>query len=383
MEKMTPTDGDSNQPQDGIKKTNPEPVAVNSVLSFGDWLKSLRSEKKISLEEIAAVTKVHINQLKALEGGERSKLPAPAFVRGFLVSYSRHLGIDENEVLRRYKLSYESLTPLADILMPTHQKNAVSQTAPKIRIVTSPHIQNNLGGKSKENREEPFLSTQKIVFAGVALLGLTVLGFLVATGRKSQRANPPNGVVTAPVQTANPETTAQVPSPVPMAEIPAAAAPKPVLPGIPATEISQASGSSLPQAPTARKFQGEIRAIEQTWIGIRSDDESSRGMILRAGSTQPFDADRKADLSLSDAGSVEIKWNGVWYGPPGSRGDVMTLSLPKDVETLKPRQAPPKILPKAAVIPPAQVNSPVTPAEEGVTPTAPAGAQAIPPQGTE
>lgn len=52
-------------------KNSPE----SGSLSFGRWLREERLRKNVSLEEIAAVTKVHISQLKHLEEDERDKLP--------------------------------------------------------------------------------------------------------------------------------------------------------------------------------------------------------------------------------------------------------------------------------------------------------------------
>lgn len=382
---------DNKTPQDESKsaqKSPKDPGSPNDV-TFGSWLKDLRSQKKISLEEIAAVTKVHISQLKALEENDRTKLPAPAFVRGFLVSYSRHLGIDENEVLLKYKASFESLTPLADILMPTHQKSAASQTAPKVRIVTSPHIQNSPAAKTEELSQKPSISPKALgfIFVGIAVFGLLI--FLLVTGRKNkaQVAKPEDtvAVIEQNSQGAS-EVVSSGAAPVTPVEVKPAlpqASQAAVLPGTPTTSTAQTGSSPLPSPPVPRKFQGEIRAVEQTWISIRSDDEPSRGMILKAGSTQPFEANRKADLSLSDAGSVEIKWNGIWYASPGSRGDVMTLSFPRDIENLKVRQGPPKVAPR-----PKPVESPATPAgavnETNATSTPPAGeTQEIAPQGSE
>jgi cytoskeletal protein RodZ len=71
---------------DNLEKASEE---VQKPLTFGAWLKDQRVSKKVSLEEIAAVTKIHIGQLRSLEEGWEGSAPAPAFVRGFIVSYAK------------------------------------------------------------------------------------------------------------------------------------------------------------------------------------------------------------------------------------------------------------------------------------------------------
>jgi cytoskeleton protein RodZ len=61
---------------------------------FGEELRRERLVREVPLEEISAATKISLRMLKALEDSDLSRLPAPAFTRGFIRSYSLHLGID-------------------------------------------------------------------------------------------------------------------------------------------------------------------------------------------------------------------------------------------------------------------------------------------------
>ena len=67
-------------------------------------------------------TPISTNNLRALEEERFEELPGKAFVRGYLKSYARHVGLDVADVLLRY----ENL--LAD--SPKKAENATDQ-APK------------------------------------------------------------------------------------------------------------------------------------------------------------------------------------------------------------------------------------------------------------
>jgi len=69
----------------------------------GEILRRTREARQISLEEIAKKTKISLRFLRAIEKGEDRILPADVFVRGFLRSYARILGLDSEEIVEQYK----------------------------------------------------------------------------------------------------------------------------------------------------------------------------------------------------------------------------------------------------------------------------------------
>lgn len=68
---------------------------------FGSYLRSERELRQIPLGEMAAVTKIPVRTLERLERGDWDTLPPRIFVRGFVRSYGRHLGI-EGETTSRF-----------------------------------------------------------------------------------------------------------------------------------------------------------------------------------------------------------------------------------------------------------------------------------------
>ena len=71
-------------------------------LTLGEKLKKLRQQYRMSYAEIAKATRIQAKYLEYLENGEYEKLPAEVYVRGFLKSYARHLGLDDDAFLKLY-----------------------------------------------------------------------------------------------------------------------------------------------------------------------------------------------------------------------------------------------------------------------------------------
>jgi cytoskeletal protein RodZ len=71
--------------------------------SIGRYLKTEREVRQISLEELAQTTRIPLRHLASLEDDRLEKLPGDVFVRGFLKSYAKAVGLTIDEVLRRYE----------------------------------------------------------------------------------------------------------------------------------------------------------------------------------------------------------------------------------------------------------------------------------------
>ncbi|HKA90778.1 MAG TPA: helix-turn-helix domain-containing protein [Haliangiales bacterium] len=69
---------------------------------FGSRLKTQRESRALSIVDVAKTTKIPEHQILKLEHGRFDDLPAEVFVRGFLKSYCRAVGLDVDETLRAY-----------------------------------------------------------------------------------------------------------------------------------------------------------------------------------------------------------------------------------------------------------------------------------------
>jgi cytoskeletal protein RodZ len=73
--------------------------------TVGTFLRQLREAKSLSIEEISRTTRMPATSVERIEADRFDELPGEVFVRGFLKSYARALGVPAEEVLARYTAS--------------------------------------------------------------------------------------------------------------------------------------------------------------------------------------------------------------------------------------------------------------------------------------
>ncbi len=109
--------------------------------NFCDYLVSARKQRSMTIHEIAGVTRIPVRSLERLESGLFEELPADVFVRGFLRSYARCVGLDAEDTIRRYT---SCGMPAAPVASPMADQLASSMATlhegghPSVRQVTAP-----------------------------------------------------------------------------------------------------------------------------------------------------------------------------------------------------------------------------------------------------
>ena len=66
--------------------------------TVGERLKAAREAQGISLEEVAARTRIPTRHLESIEASDWGKLPAPTYSIGFAKSYATAIGLDRTEI---------------------------------------------------------------------------------------------------------------------------------------------------------------------------------------------------------------------------------------------------------------------------------------------
>jgi cytoskeletal protein RodZ len=69
---------------------------------FGNCLRRAREEKSLTIGDVSASTKVPRSAIELLESGSLNGLPAHVFVRGFIRSYAKAVGIADAQPLGLY-----------------------------------------------------------------------------------------------------------------------------------------------------------------------------------------------------------------------------------------------------------------------------------------
>jgi hypothetical protein len=97
----------SQQPvrQEGV---SPAPPFIGEFT--GPVIKVLREQKELNIRDIADMTKVNARYLEFIEDENFKKLPARAYVRGFLMLYAKALGYDPERMAGDYLKRYDEAT---------------------------------------------------------------------------------------------------------------------------------------------------------------------------------------------------------------------------------------------------------------------------------
>jgi cytoskeleton protein RodZ len=286
--------------------------------SIGERLKREREERGISLEEISAHTKIGVRLLKSIEADQFQQLPGGIFNKSFVRQYARCVGLEEEPIVRDYL-----------------QGGAFRETPlpSRARLAPPPAVP----------------GYPRIILSAIGL-GILIAGILFAIHRFSGGgiAQKPPGAAAgasensgrtaaAPVageSQPNPATAAGVPgavSPSPSAENPAATPPAAALPqNVPAAAANGAH-ELTPSEAAPQELLLQIAAREPVWLLIEADGEKMWQGTLQPHETRQAKAAESIQLTVGDAGGVDLMLNGKSLPPLGRSGEVKRLTItPKD-----------------------------------------------------
>jgi cytoskeletal protein RodZ len=138
-----------------------EELAQSDVPSVGERLRAARDEKGLSLEEIAAQTRIPRRHLEAIESADWERLPAPTYTIGFARSYASVVGLDRTEIadqLRSEMGGQRPATTAAEVFEPADP----ARTMPKglvigaiIAVIALVFLMSWLSRRSLDQPEEP------------------------------------------------------------------------------------------------------------------------------------------------------------------------------------------------------------------------------------
>jgi transcriptional regulator with XRE-family HTH domain len=97
---------------------------------FGVRLRQERERRKISLDSIAATTKVNVALFEGLERGDVSRWPSGIFRRSFVRAYASAIGLDPDAVVREFLETFPDPEPQPVETAITEPKR---EPAPEVR----------------------------------------------------------------------------------------------------------------------------------------------------------------------------------------------------------------------------------------------------------
>ena len=104
-----------------------EESAINQAAQeLGALLKAKRTEKNIAIGEVAERLKFSAKQIESLESGDYKGLPEPIFVKGFIKTYARFLGLDADQIVALLNEAFPSQVTAVTSAPTTESQNGLN-----------------------------------------------------------------------------------------------------------------------------------------------------------------------------------------------------------------------------------------------------------------
>jgi len=243
-------------------------------VEIGSLLRQAREQRGLSLTDAEEQTKIRRKYLEALENENFSILPGQVYVRGFLKTYARFLGIAAEDILARYDEAFVEAVS--------------SEDNPED---TQPEVKTGLLGHSW------------VMVAVVTVALMLVLGASLLRGGHDQdtpggqlagqdnRQEPDGGVRTGDAPDSDPQNGAEQPEPLP---------------------------------PTTVGLDLSLDVQERDcWMQVVVDGNHAFEGYVQAGNSKSFQGERTIRIWLGNAGAVHVRLNGENLGYLGEVGQVV------------------------------------------------------------
>lgn len=262
------------------------------LMQIGTYLREVREESMLSLEDVAARTLIQARLLRAIEAGKLNQLPEPVYIQGFIKRYAEALGLDGSE--------------FADAF-PTFQSH---DRPVQVSWKDSPAAQ---------------LRPLHLYFAYVALIMASVSLLSHLINRSAPLANPVAS--TAPssqqVQTAPQAASKAMSSPTGIN--PNSAKSSTLMPTV------TASPSPLSRPSDADKpVRVAIKLVAQSWLEVEVDGQVKTAEVLQEGTERSWTANNQVRVRAGNAGGVLVAYNNGQARRMGAPGAVEEQTFTAD-----------------------------------------------------
>ncbi len=270
---------------------------------MGAYLRAARTEQRVSLERAAESTKIKADFLMRMESDEFDFI-APAYARGFLRTYARFLGLEEEPFLEEFDSRFGA------------------KPVDTVQIVAADRA------KTKKIREHsPFSRwTILLVIAAGVLLLLALIGIFAPKPSRDRDRGP------AVAQTPTAEETR--------------------------TPDKGKKKKDPNRSPEDERFDsffadGIDLVVEATtapcWVDIEADGEQVFAETLEAGQAESFKADEEMVIVLGAPSNVQVTLNDEIYEDLNTPdAGALSFTLPDDFGTVLPFPSPTPTVPGAS-----------------------------------
>ncbi len=263
-------------------------------LSPGAYLKSIRLENGISLEAVSGATKIGIDHLLHIEMDYHEKLPAEVFVKGFLRAYAKAIGLDDDEVIRRYLF---------------HIQNFQGATGVRLKMM-----------KPRQRIWLWVLMAFGVLICSAAwsVFGTSILNPESEKVGKENRSIGRDGTTEqANVVLSTVQTDGLI---------------KDMLTIHLTAHIEMAPKKAFSQAIT-KPLLLRIVTVQETWIKVTVDEQNTKRYSLNPGDRMEFEASPGFQLIIGNAEGVQLTLNNKPVSIIGKAGQVVNIQYPYPGQT--------------------------------------------------
>lgn len=325
--------------------------------NLGSYLRHEREKRGITVEQVASATKINVKLLHALESDHYIELPAMPFVRGFVSSYARFIGLDPKDVA----IQFEEFLHTKSRERPANDSGHIGYAFEKKdterskmglwiamtsigvmgalgilvvqpilkskRQTTVQQLKEKNSQQAKKSESTTNAATSQLDFVGPP--APSVAHVAVAP---SPAVTPGSSPVASPQ--ASPQTVAQV-SPAPSPSVSPAASPSPSPSATTAaTEdpFKVSKGDSL--KPEQVKHKVVLQALADVWIRFKIDNFEATKFILLTEKYLVLKGEREIAFQVSNPKAVKVKYqNGAYsvgntLANKGVVNETVTFSYP-------------------------------------------------------
>jgi|GEM_PF-1162706 len=284
---------------------------------IGNILREARERQNQSIQNAVEATKIRSKYLLALENGQFDVIPGQVYIKGFIRSYAKFLGLDGEELVSRLKVL--EAKPAATDAGPENSVPEPLPAVPEPVRVPSPRTM-------RVARRENYLRKDlgRMFKTLLRLFVVVVIIFAVVTFVKTLPINEPPPDTNGPVQ--NPGE-----QPVGPDETPDGQTVDP--PAVTVTVLAEDDTKTV-YGITGDTITVTIAAEGSCWVGVYRNpnalnNDFASQVTLRSGEQQDFAAPEKLGLRVGDPGVINLTVNGVDLGAPGEVGFPKTLVFQK------------------------------------------------------
>jgi cytoskeleton protein RodZ len=276
------------------------PIQVQHLIEIGAFLRQVREEQDVSLEQVTATTYVPLRMLRAIESGQVDILPEAVFVQGFIRRYADALGLDGIAVAKQFPVNPAAVEPdpapiAADRPAPEYDDDPIDEPPARVEptpiyAAAVPPAPNTDLVAQRMARRSPSDGIPGWLGVGFVALVIISIGITIGVVNRSPA----------------PETTEETNDAI------APADPEPVVTAEPEPE------PAAPAVPVAIT----LNATEAAWVSITVDGTLDYEGTLPAGTERSWEAQNEVVVITGNAGGITISHNGSDATPLGDRGQV-------------------------------------------------------------